>query len=257
MSAPAAPAASPAAVNIHIEIPGFQALTERNHWDACALIAEMDALNVCPWASTKFSLGASAISNRVSSWRNEYIAAGRWDLPNHGTSLKNIYWHLTKHKAHIAGYIPYSDTPNLQALHDFIKHHTLAQNPVIIQVVNAQALPKNESGVASHFVTLGGIDSADGYLVANGDTEQALTTGAFLLSLNWATWAVLVKAQIRGAIALDRSWQAPTPAPTPTPTPTPTPVVPIGLADAIASVENAQQALSVALTKLQALGIPA
>ena len=240
MSAPAL-VASPA---VHIEIPGFQALSERNHWDTCAIIAEMDALNVCAWAATKFTSAAS-IYARLVSWRGEYLAAinpatGKPRFtPGAGTTLGNIHWHLTKHQAHLAGYIPYSDTPNLTALHAFIKAQTLAQNPVIIQVVNAQALPHAEQGVKSHFVCLGGIDSVQGYLVANGDTTDALTTSAFLVPLYWTTWQQLVNAQIVVALALDRGW---TPPPPPPPPPV-VPVIPIGLADAITQAEALVAAL--------------
>ncbi len=234
------------AANRHVEIPGFVALSERGHWDACSVVAEIDALHVCPWNAVPLA------ENSIDAWRWQYVQHGKWSYYNGkpiGTTLKNIYWHLTETAihAHIAGYIPYSDTPNLTALHAFVKQHTLAQNPLIVQVVNAQALPHAEQGVYSHFVAIGGIDSVKGYLVANGDTVDALQTTALTVPLYWATWAQLVAAKISGAIALQRI-VAPAPAPPPPPPVTPPPTPPIGLAAAIAQAET----LLVALKAMEA-----
>lgn len=224
MSAPVASTVSTATstpANVHIEIPGFQALSERGHWDACAVIAELDALHVCAWRNEPLT------SNTVNAWRWQYIQAGHWSkIQSEGTTLAAIHWHITETAihGHVSEYIMYSDTPNLAAIHALLKRQCVAGNPVIIQVVNAQALPNNEAGVKSHFVTIGGIDSDRGYLVANGDTLDAFSSpvGA-TLPLQWASWSTLVNAQISGALALDRGHIAPTPAPVPTPTPAPAP----------------------------------
>src|SRR6185312_15022970 len=95
-------------------IPGFQALSEHGHWDACAVIAELAALHVC--AGNTSTLSAESIV----SFRNQYLATpGKW-TPGQGTTLANIHWHLTTWRtaeARIVASIPYSDTPNLDALH--------------------------------------------------------------------------------------------------------------------------------------------
>lgn len=206
-----APAAAPAAV--HLEIEGFQALSEQGHWDACAVVAEIDALHVCPWNAVPLT------ENSINAWRWQYVQQrnpSRW-TQGAGTTLGNIHWHLTQTAlhAHVAAYQPYSDTPNLTALHTLLKQQCLLKNPIIVQVVNAQALPHAEQGVRSHFVTIGGIDSRLGYLVANGDTVDAIQHAAgAIVPTYWATWQTLVNAQIRGAIALDASYKpAPPPAP--------------------------------------------
>ena len=212
MSAPAvSPAAAPATV--HLEIPGFAAMSERGHWDACAVVAELDALHVCAWRNEPL------VENTINAWRWQYVQAQRW-TQGAGTTLSNIYWHLTQTAihAHVAGYIHFSDTPDLAALHAFLKAQCVAGNPIIIEVSNASALPHAEQGVHYHFVTIGGIDSTLGYLIANGDTTDAFShpNGA-TLPLYWATWAQLVTAGICGAIALDRGYTPPTPPPAPPP----------------------------------------
>lgn len=239
MSAPAASSSS-----VHVEIPGLLALSERGHWGACGLIAEATAYHVCSTWATLPLVDRAATDTLIATWINEYHAAinpanGQPRASATGiTTLGNIYWHLALHKAHLAGYIPYSDTPDLAALHTFVRNQAVLGNPVIIEVGNAAALPHNEQGIQYHFVCLGGIDSVQGYLVANGDTTDALTTTALTVPCYWATWQQLVNAKICGAIALDRTWKPAPPPPAPPP-----PVVPIGLADAIAQAETLVAAL--------------
>ena len=236
-------AATVAPEKVHLEIPGAQSLSERTSpfvpWDACAVIAELVALHVCTWRNEPL------VKNTVLSWRWQYIQNGHWSkIQREGTTLEAIYWHLTATPihAHIAGYIPYRDTPDLVKLHDFIKAQTLQQNPVIIMVANAQALVKNEAGVHGHFVTLAGIDSDLGYLTLNGDTLDALNTTKLLLPSYWNTWQRLVAAQIRGAIALQRV-VTPPPPPSSPPSSPPPPVPPIGLQNAINQAETLLAAL--------------
>ena len=222
-----------AATGVHVEIPGFQALSEQGHWDACAVVAELDALHVCTWRNEPL------VENTINAWRWQYVQARRWTA-GAGTTLSNIYWHLTQTpiRAHIAGYIPYSGSPDMAALHTFIKTQMLAQNPVIVEVSNAAALPHAEQGVRYHFVCLGGIDSTQGYLVANGDTLDAIQNkpGA-IVPTYWATWAQLTQAGVCGAIALQRVVTPPPPPPPPPPVP------PIGLQDAITQAEALLAAL--------------
>lgn len=212
-------ATATAPAKTHIEIPGAQSLSERTSpyhpWDACAVIAELVALHLCAWRNEPLA------KNTVWSWRWQYIENGHWSkIQSEGTTLEAIYWHLTATAihAHIAGYIPRNDAPNLAALHAFIKAQMLQQNPVIVFVGNAQALAKNEQGVHGHFVTLAGIDSDAGYLTLNGDTLDALNTTDLLIPSYWNTWEQLVNAQINGAIALQRTVAVP-PPPAPNPTP--------------------------------------
>lgn len=205
--------ATPATGITHLEIPDFVALTERGNWGACGIIAELDALQVCPWGNISFA-DPAAIDAKAKQWIAEYAAAGRASATGI-TTLGNIHWHLQLHAPHLAGYIPWSATPNLDALHTFVKTHMLLQNPVIIEVGNAAALPNNQTGIQFHFVVLGGIDSTLGYLVANGDTQEALTTTHELVQTHWATWQQLITAKVCGAIAVQRGWTPPPPPDTP------------------------------------------
>lgn len=218
-----APAAAPASV--HIEIPGFQALSEQGHWDACSVVAEIDALHVCPWN------GVPLAENSINAWRYQYVKNGHWR--GGGCYLSDIYWHLGYIKAHVAGYIPYSPTPNLATLHGFLKDHAVKGNPIIIEVANAAALPHAEQGVQYHFVAIGGIDSQLGYLIGNGDTTDALQKppGA-IVPCYWATWQTLVNAKICGAIAVQRIVETPPP-----------PDPPIDTAQALKLAHEAQAAL--------------
>lgn len=225
---------------VHLEIPGFEALSEHGNWGACGIIAEMAALHVCPWGNMPFD-DAAATDAKCKQWIAEYHAAGRASSTGI-TTLTNIRWHLGLHANHIAGYIPYADVPNLTALHAFVKAQALAQNPIIIEIGNAAALPHNEAGIQFHFVVLGGIDSTAGYLVANGDTTDALSSTALTVPTYWATWQQLVNAKLCGALAVDRAWQRPQP---PTPPPTPPPV-----ANTLQLVESALSALQLAKAQL-------
>jgi len=231
MSAPTAaaapaPSAAPAS-SIRRIIPGFAALSEQGHWDACAIIAEMAAAHACPWAVRMWPDVAlsnpAAVNAKIVNWRQMYLSASRWTV-GHGTTLGNIYWHLGELHAHLAGYIPTVNSPNLTALHDFVKRHTYHGNPVIIFISRAYNLTKNEAGVYGHFVTLGGIDSTLGYVTANGDTLDGLRSAAgAIIPCQWNTWAQLVAAGINGAIALDASYAPPAPPSPPAPPVTPPP----------------------------------
>ena len=239
-------AVAPAPVKTRIVIPGAEAKSEReglHPWQDCGPIAELDALHICPQFAARYPLTLAI----VQELHREYVAYGHWR--GGGCYLSDIYWHLTEYvKAPIAGYIPYAEPANLDALHTFIKRHMLLQNPVIVEVGRAYNLPQNEAGVNYHFVTLAGIDSDAGYLVLNGDTREALTTAHNIVQAYWASWATLQAAHLCGAIAVKRI--VPTPPPV-TPTPPPTP--PVG----DSSSENltlAQQALSALQTLVAKLG---
>ena len=247
-----APAAAPAANPTIVEriIPGFAALSEQGHWDACAVVAELDAIHACKWATIDAWGDPTALSGLIKSYRNDYIAASRWTV-GHGTTLGNIQWHLATHKGwapRLAGYIPTVNSPNLTALHDFVKRNTYQGNPVILFISRAYQLTKNEAGVYGHFVTLGGIDSTRGYWTGNGDTLDGLRSAAgAIIPCQWNTWAQLVAAGINGAIALDASYASPAP-----PTPPAPPVVTPPPSDSSPDLHTlAAEALS-ALQKLTA-----
>lgn len=234
MSTATTPTAATSGASVHKVVSGFTAITEQGHWDACSIIAEIAALHPAPWCKIHSWGDPAGLSGLVKAWRNEYIAAGRWDIDalgkGHGTSLANIHWHMAvKHPFHLAGYLPSLDAPTSsdhEQLHSFVKDNVYAGNTVIVFVTRAYNLPHNQAGVQRHFVTLGGIDSKLGYLVANGDTDEGIAAAAgTVIPCHWATWGQLLAAGVNGAIAVDVGWKPPVPIPpTPIPTPTPTPV---------------------------------
>ena len=200
---------SPTNTIVHITIPNFIGASEmeipRPH-DGCAVAAEMMALHVCPWVNPAVQIDATTLSKI----RQNYIDNKKWTI-SEGTTLANILWHLDSAyhanttNGRIAGYIPFSSNPDYNKLHAFIKQHTLAQNPVICEVANAQALPHNEQGVFYHFVTLGGIDSNAGYFTGNSDIIEAIQDETkAIIPIFWAGWNTLANAKICGAIALRR-----------------------------------------------------
>lgn len=249
MSAPAVAAIS-AAEKVHVQIAGFQALSEQGHWDACAVVAEIDAVHVCAWGHV------ALIENSINAWRWQYVQNHRWTFDragkSHGTSLAAIYWHLTETAVHarIAGYIPYTDAPDAayrERLHTLLIQQAARGNPLIVQVCNAQALPRAEQGVKSHFVAVGGIDSDLGYWTANGDTLDAIqhAPGA-LVPCQWVSWRQFLEADIRGAIALERETPPPPPSP---PSPETPPdgaemaVILKQLSDTVGTIQNVVTAL--------------
>lgn len=246
--------ATAAPVTVHREIAGFRAISEQGHWLDCGIVAEIDALRACAWFRDDGRSDPAMTSGLIKSWHNEYAAsidpATNRPRMDHGTQLHDILWHLTtRHpeNSHIAGHIPSVDVPNLTQLRTFIKYHTYHLNPVIVFVSRAYNLPHNEAGVGGHFVTLGGIDSELGYLVANGDTTDALANKALGVNVPtyWATWAQLTAAHVNGAIALDAAWQAPVVT-----TPPPAPPAGDSSSDALALAQQALNALQALITKL-------
>lgn len=227
---------------VHIEIPHFanHALFEGAvAWDACGCVANEVALAALSGRTPDAGLAAAA--------RRRDLAASRFTIGS-GQALSDIAWDLEQRGCHDLQQIGYTDAPDLNALHDFIKRAALAQIPVIIELRHASALPDNEAGVNYHFVVLGGIDSTLGYLVANGDTRTGIAHQALYghfpgcgnLPTNWATWQTLEAAGICGAIALK-----PVPPLPPSPAPVESaPVAPPQAAQALALVAQASQVLA-------------
>lgn len=198
--------ATPSATNraVHIEIPHFHALYEGAvNWSACGPVANEVALACLDG----FQNGRMPDVGNAKAVMAADIAAGRF-TPHQGQDLADILWDIQRRGYHQVETIPYSGAPDTTALHAFVKRGALAQFPVIIEVSHAYNLPDNEAGVNYHFVVIGGIDSALGYLIANGDTQTAIRQGGNWPPLNWATWAQLVAAGVCGAIMVKpMNWQ--------------------------------------------------
>lgn len=203
-AAPTAPA------TVHRVMPSFHALWEGAvNWWACGPVAN--------------EVAVAALENRTPDPGNALAAmrrdqaAGRFAIPG-GQTLAGIAWDLTQRGYTALTTIPYSASPNLDALHQLVKLGGLNGWPVIFQVSRAYALPDNEAGVNYHFVVSGGIDSALGYLIANGDTRTGIAMQPRFpanthIPLNWATWPTIEAAGICGAILVHpKGWTPPAPA---------------------------------------------
>ena len=213
-----APTATATATAVHVQMDSFAALYEGAvAWDACGPVAAEVAMAALEGRKPDIGLAQKI--------RADAIAAGKF-TPHSGQTLANIVWELEQRGYTALTVVPFSNTPDPAALHALIKLGGLNKWPVIIEVSRAYNLPDNEGGVDYHFVVLGGIDSARGYLVANGDTKTGIANakyhswpGAFDLPLNWATWQTLQAAGISGAILVHpKGWTPPAPPPPPAPT---------------------------------------
>lgn len=209
-----------AAPPVDIEMSPFAALYEGaiGNWASCGPVAN--------------EVACAALDKRMPDIGNVQkiiardSAAGRFTNGS-GQSLGDIYWDLQQRgfKPAVMTMINYSNSPNLDALHNLLKEGGLNKWPVIFQVSKAYNLPDNEGGVNYHFVVSGGINSTFGYRIANGDTRTGIADskyhsfpGAFALPLNWATWTQIAAAGICGAILVrPQDWQPPAPSePAPT-----------------------------------------
>lgn len=211
---------APAATVVDVEIPDFRALYEGAvEWDACGPVAGEVAIAALQGRAPDIGRAQAAIARDLAA--RDANGNARF-MRGQGQSLANIAWDLQQQGFTELTVVPYSDTPDLAALHDLLKLGGLNKWPVILQPVRAYNLPDNEAGVNSHFVVSGGINSAKGYLLANGDTQTGIANaqyhgwpGAFSLPLNWATWATLVNAGISGAILVHPMGWSPAPPPPP------------------------------------------
>src|SRR5579862_3725129 len=154
-------AIAPATTLVDVEIPNFRALYEGAvEWDACGPVAGEVAIAALQGRAPDIGNAQKAIQRDM--------AAGKFSRGS-GQTLADIAWDLEQQGFTQLSIVPYSDTPDLNALHALLKEGGLNKWPVIIQVVRAYNLPDNEAGVDVHFVVSGGINSIKGYLLANGD----------------------------------------------------------------------------------------
>ena len=245
------------ATSVHVEIPhasGHALYEGAVNWSACSAVAVECAIAGCEGRIPD-------AGNAKRTWQR-MIATGHVTKDKYGrvtgAELIHCKWALADRGYEVVDFIDYSDTPNLAAIHSLLKSATLVRHPVVGIYTNGQALPNNERGVAGHFTTAAGIDSAAGYLIQNGDTQTAIANQAHYsqwpacsnVPTNWATWTTLVNAGLKGIIAVHPKVAAPTPTPTPAPEAHQTPPQ---VQEALAAVEQASVALQTAETALKAL----
>lgn len=172
------------------QFAGFQSISEFSVAnDACGPTAETVALHQAQYPLTP---------SQISIIRNRDIQKG-WFHPGEGEPLSSIYNDLTQ-LAHfqIQQYIPYNPSVDVSTIHTALETYSGIQ-PCIVQFINAQALVGNEKGVQSHFCCVGGIDSTQGYLTANGDDIEALA-GKTYYPARWQSWDTFLAAKICGLL---------------------------------------------------------
>lgn len=197
---------------VHSVMPQFHALWEGAvNWSACGPVANEVAVAALQ-GRTPDPDNAKAVVARDA-------AAGRFHQPG-GQNLSDIAWDLNERGFKQLAVVPYSATPDLNAIHALLKEGGLNKWPVILQVSRAYNLPDNEAGVRYHFVVSGGIDSTLGYLLANGDTKTGIALqpqwpASTHIPLNWASWSVIENAGVCGAILVHPADWTPPPPPAP------------------------------------------
>lgn len=235
------------APSVHVEVPhanGHALFEGAVSWSACSAVAVECAI--------------AGRQNRVPDAGNAraiwslMLGAGQTTGSGHGATIQQCAWALRERGMHNLDVLDYP--ANLDALHQLLKAAGVAGDPVILLVVNGQALPDNEAGVAGHFVVSAGIDSLKGYLIQNGDTRTAIANQAHYnlfpacseVPTNWATWSTLVAAQVCAAIRVKPNEPAPTLEPA-------APVASPEVAQARADLQQASSAIQAALNALAPL----
>lgn len=82
-----------------------------------------------------------------------------------------------------------------EVIHQALKAAMLRGNPCVLQILNAQKLAGNQTGVQHHFVAVGGIHTIYGYRIANGDRVPFNLVGPY-----WVSWASILAAQPYGLL---------------------------------------------------------
>lgn len=141
----------------------------------------------------------------IAAIRERDIQAGRFTVGG-GQTLEDIRWDIAtySHHQHISEYVPFSQPGNWTLMHELLKERS-GIDAILIQVLNAQALPNNEQGVHSHFLCVSGIDSIKGYFLVNGDQVQAAVQHLTYYPGTWCTVDQLIPANVAGMIVVARN----------------------------------------------------
>lgn len=166
----------------HREIAGFIAPIDefQGHNDDCGPYAIMAALR--PFDSATYPFDA----HTLNTIRQEMIDHKEWvwgsDGKSHGCNVDHIASYLRRHGYGSTVFSSYGEGGkfDLATFHDTLRMYA-GVKPIIFEPSQAYHLPGNEAGTLYHWVTVGGLDSTEGYLVANGD--ELPYTG-----LRWIGW---------------------------------------------------------------------
>lgn len=194
------PAAEPL---VHIVVPGFKAIPEFSPGenDACGPTASECCIAAC---------------ERRDPTVAQMLAIRARDLA-HVPPLFTVHGGQTldELEADVHAYtaIQTTKTPqgsSIEAVHAALKAATLRGNPCVLDLARAGNLPGNEADVNMHFIAIGGINSNQGYLVANGDHAPP-TFGP--VGTYWVKWPAIAAAIPIGLL----EYHMPVPPPPPPP----------------------------------------
>lgn len=187
---------------VHRVLPHLKSLSEfiGGSRAACGPDAELSALDELDTNGTILDA-----DHLVAIQKRDQVKG--WFSPTGGEPLSSILNDLNTYEhVHIIKYIPYSDNPDVAAIHLALQEFA-GTYPAVLQVVNAQALTGNEQNVHSHFVSPEGIDSNLGYYILNGDDIQALpiSRGVTTYPGRWIGWGSIANAKPAGLIVFGRN----------------------------------------------------
>jgi hypothetical protein len=169
------------------------------YWDDCGPCANTTVGRI------NLLLPASEYTgSTIAAIRTRDIQAGRF-TPGGGQTLDDIRWDIEtySHHQHIIQYAPFSQPGNWTTMHEWLKTYS-GECAILMQVLNAQALPNNEQGVHSHFLCVSGIDSIKGYFLVNGDQVQASNQHLTYYPGTWCTVDRMIPANVAGMIVVER-----------------------------------------------------
>jgi hypothetical protein len=186
------------ATALHRVLPSFAAPISEfagGYNDDCgpwAALAVLHALRSTPFDAT-----------HLDEIRNTMVAKGWWNWNNGrsaGCNVEQLNNYLTQVAGvHTTAYTTYGQGHPL----DTVTLRTILQqrsgiDGIIIELAAAHNLPGNERNVNGHYIAVGGIASAHGYLIGNGD--QAPFSGTY-----WVGWAGIEAAVPDGLIVVPAS----------------------------------------------------
>lgn len=189
-----------AAVNVHRELAGFQAIAEFPDTASNGLPAIRDACWIAAWMPIAHSYNAAnpLTAQELVRLRADMTSHGDWTPGGIPMSMGERYLRveLKAHTIFEPDWSYHGDGSKAEVIHQALKVHA-GINGAILQLEHAYNLPGNEGGVNRHFVGIGGLDSMAGYLVANGDDVRALNANkghATTYAPRWYGWNQLLAA---------------------------------------------------------------
>jgi hypothetical protein len=189
-----------ATANVHRELAGFQAISEFPDTASNGLPAIRDACWIAAWMPIAHSYNAAnpLTAQELVRLRADMTSKGDWTNGGIPMSYGERYVReaLKLQTLYPADWQYHSGGTEAEVIHQALKVHA-GINGCILQLGAAHNLPYNEAGVNSHFIGIGGIDSAAGYLVANGDDVNALAGNgghAKVIPTRWLSWGQILKA---------------------------------------------------------------